>query len=219
MEEIVTINEWINNNIKEIGAKNLYDNINNAWDRYSDNIKEILLNEIYKNIKPEKIETIEDLAKLLNKNEYRNELYNEYNINVEQLCKENGWVIIFGQSDDLIEFRGFVDLEDGAWDGTLMKFVKPGDFYLDKSDSYDDEEIYRKSKEFSFIPIDENDLNEIKKSNYANECIIEMLWCPNDSTASWQVNVQGAPSINFIIMEDDEAYCEAVIVDLSKFIK
>jgi len=209
----VTINEWIEYNVKNHGAKNFFDSINNNWDEVSDSIKQALLDEIQTKIKPEKINTIEDLAKLLDGNECGYELDNEYNIDVNDICCKNKWVIVFGASDDLIEFRGFIDDEDGAYDGTLMKLVKPGDFYMEDEDT----ETYKKSKEYKFVPISESELKEIQNNGYQNTCVVEMLWCPNDSNASWQVNSKGAPFVRFNIMEDEELYCEAVIIDISKF--
>ncbi len=210
----VKIKEWINYNIKKHGAKNFFDCVNNAWPDISESIKQSILNEISENIKPKQINNIEDLAKLLDGNEYGDELDNEYNIDVEAICRKNKWVIVFGYSDDLIEFRGFIDGEDGAWDGALMKLVKPGDFYMED----EDEETYKKSKEYTFVSINESELKEIQNNGYQNICVVEMLWSPNDSNASWQVNSKGAPFVRFNIMEDEELYCEAAIIDLSKLI-
>ena len=45
-----------------------------------------------------------------------------------------------------------------------------------------------------------------------------MLWSPNNSDASWQTNSKGAPFVRFNIMEDEELYCEAAIIDMSKLL-
>jgi len=210
----VKIKEWINYNIKQHGAKNFFECVNNAWPEISESIKQSILDEISENIKPKQINTIEDLAKLLDGNEYRDELDNEYKIDVDAICRKNKWVIVFGASDDLIEFRGFIDDEDGAWDGALMKLVKPGDFYMEDEDA----ETYKKSKEYKFVPISESELKDIQHNGYQNTCVVEMLWCPDDSNASWQVNSKGAPFVRFNIMEDEELYCEAAIIDMSKLL-
>jgi hypothetical protein len=52
----------------------------------------------------------EELAKLLNGREYRNEMTQEE----EKLAKESNLVVIFGASDDLMEARGAVNEEWGA---------------------------------------------------------------------------------------------------------
>jgi len=209
------VTEIIKEGINKNGANKYYNLVSCNWHNFENQFKEAILSEIKNNIKPSKIESIDDLAKLLDGNECYYELQNEYKINVEELCKNNNWVIIFGAGDDLIEFRGFIDDEDGAWDGTLMKLVKPGDFYLD--DEY--EETYKKSKEYKFVPIKEDELNTIKNNNYKDACIIEQLWCPKDLDASWQVNVKGVPFARFNIMEDDTLYCQGAIIDLNQLIK
>ena len=217
-----TIEDWINYNVRNNGAKNFFDCINNAWDDgISESVKQAILDQIHKQIKPETINTIEDLAKLLDGNEYRDEFENESDINIDKLCEEKGWVVVFGQSDDLIEFRGAIDKEDGAWEGTMMKLVRPGDFYADRSDCYenDDEDTYRKAKEYDFVGINNEDIRIMKEHNYFKECVVEMLWCPDDSTASWQVNVKGAPVAKFNIMDEEELYCEAAVIDISEFLK
>lgn len=209
------VTEIIKEGIDKNGAESYYNLVTCNWHNFENQFKEAILSEIKNHIKP-KIESIDDLAKLLDGgNESYYELQNEYNINVEELCKNNNWVIIFGAGDDLIEFRGFIDGEDGAWDGTLMKLVKPGDFYL--VDEY--EETYKKSKEYKFVPIKEDELNTIKNNDYKDNCVVEQLWCPEDLDASWQVNVAGVPCAKFNIMEDDTLYCQGAIIDLSQLIK
>lgn len=55
----------------------------------------------------------ETLAKKLNGVEYRNEVSEE----LRQKAKENRLVIVYGASDDLLEFDGAIYDEIGAWDG------------------------------------------------------------------------------------------------------
>lgn len=211
----ITIKDWIDYNVRSYGAKNFFKCVNEGWDNIKDDIKQSIMDEIATNIKPETINTIEDLAKLLDGNEYRDELYNEYGMNIYDICKKNKWIIIYGASDDLIEFEGVISDEDGAWDGTLCKLVKPGDFYLED----EDDETYKKAKDYKFVRINQDELNELKNNNYKDTCVVEMLWCPDGTDMSWQVNVKGAEFAKFNVMEDEEVYCEAAIVDLSKFIK
>ena len=211
----VSIKEWISYNVRKHGAKNFYNCVNESWNEIADSVKQSVMNEIALNIKPENINTIEDLAKLLDGNEYRDELYNEYGIDIYDLCEQKKWVIVFGASDDLIEFEGFISDEDGAWDGTLMKFVTPGEFYLED----EDDETYKKAKDYMFHRISKDELKEIKNKDYKDTCIIEMLWDPKEIDASWQVNIKGAPFAKFNVMEDENIYCKAAIIDLSKFIK
>ena len=205
--------EYVLEQLKNRNVTDCYNYLNNN-PNLSSKLWDDTLEYLYHNIKPKQINTIEDLAKLLDGNEYRDELDNEYNIDVEDICRKNKWVIVFGASDDLIEFRGFIDDEDGAWDGALMKLVKPGDFYMEDEDA----ETYKKSNEYKFVPISESELKDIQNNRYQNTCVVEMLWDPKDSDASWQVNIKDVPFAKFNIMEDGELYCEAAIVDLSKLI-
>ena len=216
--EGLAIKQWFDYNIQKHGAKNFFDYLNTEWDENTNvqnSIKKALLYEIKTKMKPETINTIEDLAKLLDENEYGNELYNEYKINVYELCEKNKWVIVYGASDDLIEFEGFVSDEDDAYNGTLLKFITPGDFYLED----EDDETYKKAKDYKFVRINQDELNELKNNNYKDTCVVEMLWCPDGTDMSWQVNVKGAEFTKFNVMEDEEVYCEAAIIDLSNFIK
>lgn len=57
--------------------------------------------------------TKEQLAELLNGNEYRDEMTKEQ----EQAAKQNNLLVLFGASDDLLEMRGAIRDEVGAYDG------------------------------------------------------------------------------------------------------
>lgn len=209
-----TIKEWIDYNIRTYGAKNFFECVNTAWDEMSNSVKEAMLDEIQTKIKPEKIDTIEDLAKLLDGNGYRDELQNDYGINVYDLCKEKGWVIAYGASDDLLELEGAISDELGAWDGCIAQFYKKDSYYPE----YEEEDTYRKAKEDIFYPIEESTLEKTKETNYKDTVVIESLWCPAGTDMSWQINVAGAPCVKFNVMEDEEVYCEAAIIDMSKFL-
>lgn len=218
----ITIKEWIDYNINKYGAKEFFDMVNDEWENIAPYIKESILNEINLKVKPEKIDTIEDLAKLLDGNEYGDELYNEHNINIEELCKKNKWIVVFAYSDDCLELRGAIDDELGAWDGTIVKFIKAGDFYLDDCDDYgDDDATYRKATQDMVVNICERELDHIKNSvgdlaKY-DGLIIEALWDPSNSDASWQMNCKGnVEYARFNIMEEEELYAECLIIDVSK---
>lgn len=209
-----TIKEWIDYNIRTYGAKNFFECVNTAWDEMSNSVKEAMLDEIQTKIKPEKIDTIEDLAKLLDGNEYRDELQNEYGINVYDLCKQKGWVIAYGASDDLLEIEGVISDELGAWDGCIAQFYKKGSYYPE----YEEEDTYHKAKEDMFYSIEESVLKHTKETNYKDTVVIESLWCPAGTDMSWQINVAGAPFTKFNVMADGEIYCEAAIIDMSKLL-
>ena len=67
---------------------------------------------------------IKEVAEKINGNEYREEL----NGVSELVLKELGIVVVFGASDDLMEFRGAIYDEAGCYDGGVVKLneVKNG---------------------------------------------------------------------------------------------
>lgn len=60
--------------------------------------------------------TKEEFAALLNGRQYREEMTKEE----EKLAKELGFLVFFGASDDLLEVRGLVEDEYGAYNGTTV---------------------------------------------------------------------------------------------------
>ena len=67
--------------------------------------------------------TKEQLAELLNGNEYRDEMTKEQ----EQAAKQNNLLVLFGASDDLLEMRGAIRDEVGAYDGGEYALALDGD--------------------------------------------------------------------------------------------
>ena len=132
--------DYINDQINEHGANNFYESLNNSWDKYSEEVKKLIIGDVFSKIKPEKIETIYDLAKLLNENTIKHELANPYNINVRQLCKEKGWVIFCPWSGDDLEICGIIDDNIDIYGGATLKFVNKGDFYLYDYNNYGDDD-------------------------------------------------------------------------------
>lgn len=63
-----------------------------------------------------------ELAALLDGRQYLEEI----NPLEAEAAKENGLVVVFGYSDDNIEFRGAIDDEWGAWEGGTIWAYKSG---------------------------------------------------------------------------------------------
>lgn len=82
--------------------------------------------------------TKEQFAELLNGNEYRDEMTKEQ----ECIAKENNLLVVFGASDDLLEVRGAISDEYGAYDGGEFLLVKKGEMYADN----EDENTYHKAE-------------------------------------------------------------------------
>lgn len=66
----------------------------------------------------DRIDKLEEMAKLLNGREYLNEISKEE----EEILKEYGLIIAFGYSDDNTEFRGYINEEVSTYNG--------GDIYI-----------------------------------------------------------------------------------------
>lgn len=148
----------------------------------------------------------ETLANMINGREYRDEL----NKQEEQLAKENGLVVIFCASDDLVEFRGAICDEIDAYEGAHFIIATPGtEIPVDE-----DEETYRKAKEFEAVPIEEE--SQTQKNRFNAE------WCPtregeDDPYASWHISTQ-LPHAAFDIMEDGELYCRGLVIDVKDLV-
>lgn len=174
------------------------------------NIENILLTDtidyIKALVKPREINTIEDLAKLLNHNWYCDELKNPYNIDIERLCKENKWVILFPYSDDNLEIRGYINDEFGAYNGGEFKLIKKGEFYQDP----EDDEIYRKAK-----------YNELVYSE--EDPHIFMKWCDEEHKPYiWYINTDYTDVAYFEILDEDTdedaIWARCCVIDCSKIL-
>lgn len=113
-------------------------------------------------------------------------------------AKQNRLVIVYGASDDLMEFEGAIYDEVGAYEGTTVRIDSEGllpDFEQidkDQSDSKD------KLREY------------FKRENGGRE--IEALWYKNPDT-SWTYKTD-IPHETFDVMEDEDIYCRGIIFSL-----
>ena len=148
--------------------------------------------------------TKEQLAELLNGNEYRDEMTKEQ----EQAAKQNNLLVLFGASDDLLEMRGAIRDEVGAYDGGEYALALDGELYADG----EEENTYHTAIGNEVLPIsDECD-------NDDNPRLIRAEWCPDDQPAlSWRIS-SNIPYASFTIKEDGEPYCEGIIIDIDDII-
>lgn len=138
------------------------------------------------------------LALQLNCRQYREEITPEE----EALAKDNGLIVIFGASDDLVEIRGAIDEELGGEASFLI--LKPGEEYpVDEED-----ETYKKAKELTAVEID-------KESQYKRNRV-EARWTPEREDGlkpSWDYKTD-IPHNTFNIHEDGELYCIGIVIDV-----
>lgn len=123
---------------------------------------------------------IKDFANMLNNREYRNELTSDE----EQMAKELGFVIIFGASDDLIEFRGALSDERDCYSGGLI--------YLDKDGLFEECECMCK-------------YSELAKKHCKT---IEAIWYKDEIPWTYKTDIVHEV---FNILEDGDIYCKGII--------
>ena len=128
------------------------------------------------------------LTGLLTGREYGKEMRKEE----EMQAKAAGLIVIFGASDDLMEFRGFVDDEIGAPTDALIDAKG----LLPNRDSIDDDASL--------------------KDFFAREPLartVEALWCAEDGY-SWTYRTT-VPHATFEIVEGGEPYCRGIVIDVA----
>jgi hypothetical protein len=130
--------------------------------------------------------TKEELAEALNGNEYRKEISPA----LADQAKAYGLVVVYGASDDLMEFEGAISDEVGCYDGGTA-FILDG-----KLLGEDDCESH--CKWF--------------KAAQAKAIKVKALWCEEDPY-SWTYRTD-IPHASFDILEDGARYCRGIVFDL-----
>ena len=130
--------------------------------------------------------TIETLAAMLDGRQYRNKITREESASAE----EYGLVVVYGASDDLMEFRGAIDDELGVYEGGIA--------HLDKSGIFEHKCVYD-------CPYAEKERERCKT--------IEAIWCPPGG-GSWAYKTE-ITHATFNIYEDDELYCVGIVFEMS----
>lgn len=103
---------------------------------------------------------------------------------VQVLAKDNNILIAYGGSDDLLELRGAINEEYGAWEGFDPRVMS--------GDGRREIEVLKK-----LLSID-----------------LVMNWCPNDELSGNFTLKEGVEFEEFDIIEDEEVFCRGVIVQM-----
>ena len=136
--------------------------------------------------------TKEELATRIDGREYGKEVTRE---DINQ-AKQAGLVIAFGASDDILELRGAINDEIGAWEGALIQMAPDG-----KIPPAKDQEVL---KRYGAMPTLHT---------------IEAIWSPKgDLPLSWLIKTD-LPSAPFTIMEDGDPFCVGVVFELPAVVK
>lgn len=126
----------------------------------------------------------------LNGREYGNELTDAE----EKEIKKKGLVVVYGYSDDNIEFRGAIREEIGCFDGGEIYFNKTGSNFTDENG--------------------EAPLTYMKDKSKPEKNMIEAVWCPKrDDGCSWIYKTK-IPHETFKIMEDKELFCIGIVFNI-----
>lgn len=104
--------------------------------------------------------------------------------------KAAGLVAVFGASDDLMEFRGAINDEVGAWGGGTAYLTPAG--LLDNDCDNDDCPHFQRAK--------------------ANASTIKAIW--SDGEYSWRYET-AIPCERFVVKEDGEPYCQGIVFALA----
>ena len=98
-------------------------------------------------------------------------------------------MIVFGASDDLMEFRGAVNDEIGAWEGTTAYFTKGG--LLNNECDNEDCPYFKKAQQTA--------------------AIIDAKWDTDGYSWVYETTI---PHATFDILADGEKYCRGIVFAL-----
>lgn len=140
--------------------------------------------------------TKEELATMICGREYRQELFPEEG----EAARAAGLVVVFGASDDLMEFRGAIHDEVGAIDGGTAWIVN-GNLWIEPESECDHGEHGCKYAQAA------------DKAAKASGHKIEAIWCQEGSPYAWQIT-SDVPHAVFEIVEDGDPFCRGIVFDL-----
>lgn len=111
-------------------------------------------------------------------------------------AKAAGIVIVYGASDDLMEFEGAIRDEVGAWEGAKVLLDAKGPL-----------------PDWENIESEEQSADYHARKPHARE--IEAIWCPSEPDgASWAYKTE-IPHVTFYVMEDGGIYCRGIVFSLA----
>lgn len=130
--------------------------------------------------------TMKEFALKLNGREYRYSIFTENEI---QVAKDNGWVIVTGASDDLMEFEGAMYDEGGCFDGGKVFFSK--------------EAVWNGEDDKSAFP------NCIEAIWCGRDALDD-----NGNVITWSYKTD-IPHEAFMVYEDGRPYCKGIVFSVA----
>jgi len=139
--------------------------------------------------------TVKEIAEKLNGNEY-----GLGNIEISQI-KEAGIIFAYGESDDLLEFRGAIYDEFDCYDGGECKITK-------------ELKVFNEDENRDTLEYNQKEIDAMKT--------IQAIWAPKDEKgevyASWLITTD-IPHETFDMMEDGELFCRGIVFDKKYILK
>ena len=126
---------------------------------------------------------IKEFAEMLDGREYGHPQFTNAEI---QLAKKNGFVIVYGASDDLMEFDGAIYAEADCFDGGKVYFNKTGAVF---------NEDFENSKCIETLWCDDDIKDE------------------NGGLITWTYKTD-IPHETFMIYDDGESYCRGIVFSI-----
>ena len=134
---------------------------------------------------------------------------------IEQ-AKANNIVIVFGASDDLIEFRGAINDENGIGEEDVTLIDNEGVLHIGANGYFTD------------LKYQPDSISECRKAidRFDNSVPVASVWCPNNKQSGlWLPNDGSGPSWvysvpehiewePFNVMEDGSLYCVGIVFKL-----
>lgn len=130
-----------------------------------------------------------EFAKMLNGRAYGNEISKEE----AKLAASLGIVVVYGASDDLMEFEGAITDEASVYDGGEVPITKDG-VLNNECDSGDDCPYYEMAAEGAKT--------------------ITAVWRAEDDGPAWTYETS-LPHATFDVMEDGEVFCRGIVFYLA----
>ncbi len=142
--------------------------------------------------------TKEQLAASLDGCQYRQELNAEWS----KIAKQAGLIVIYGASDDLMEFGGAVYDELGAPCEALLYKHNSGVNVVDN-----DSDIIRQIED-DFL------LYQALGAMMDRHNLVAAKWCPVGFAGEWLITTE-LPHAAFDVMNEDELYCRGVVISIA----
>ncbi len=130
---------------------------------------------------------IKDVAAMFSGRKYGDEIKKDE----ELLLKKEGVVVLFGYSDDNMEFRGAIDDEVGCYSGGKA-YITRGGKLLSNECSNEDCPHFEKIKQ--------------------DAAIINAIWGQDGYSWTYKTNI---PHETFNILEGDELYCRGIVFNIN----